>query len=80
MDEAKCAYLLDCGVWHCGTGTRAVVWRIAPVLGRVLGDVATRSDVGNDEESLISDFFCPSGELGGGERELGPLYKGDIRA
>ena len=44
------------------------------------GTVATRSDVGDDEESLISDFFCPSGELGGGERELGPLYKGDIRA
>ena len=40
------------------------------------GTVATRSDVGDDEESLISDFFCPSGELGGGERELGPLYKG----
>ena len=83
-DEAKCAYLLDCGVWHCGTGTRAVVWRIAPVLGRVLGrvlgDVATRSDVGNDEESLISDFFCPSGELGEREDELGPLYKGDIQA
>ena len=38
--------------------------------------MATRSDVGNDEESLISDFFCPSGELGEREREFSPLYKG----
>ena len=79
-DDDKCAYLFNCGVWRYAPGARTVVWRMAPVLGRVLGDVATRSDVGNDEESLISDFFCPSGELGGGERELGPLYKGDIRA
>lgn len=48
--------------------------------GASAGAVATRSDVGNDEEFGCSVFFCPSGELGGGGGELGPLYKGDIRA
>ena len=71
-DDGKCAVLFNCGVWHCGTGARTVVWRMAPVLGRVLGAVATWWLL----VMMGSDFFCPSGWLGERKREFSLLYKG----
>ena len=68
-DEAKCASNQESRVWNYATGASAGVRRKGAAVVRVL----VLGCHGSDPD-------CPSGELGGGERELGPLYKGDIWA